>query len=72
MTIHRLFHASTIEDVMNDRLQHKRDVADTAVVGVRSRREPQRPDAGIECQSIGGCRLITDSRLHGSPASRVE
>ena len=33
VTVHRLFYAETVEEVINDRLDHKRDVASRAVVG---------------------------------------
>jgi len=42
VSVHRLFHSSTVEDVMNDRLQHKRDLADTAIVGIDGRSESLR------------------------------
>jgi SNF2 family DNA or RNA helicase len=34
VTVHRLFMADTVEEVIDDRLQRKRDIADTAVVGI--------------------------------------
>jgi len=33
VTIHRLYYADTVEDVMNDRLHRKRDVAEAALIG---------------------------------------
>lgn len=37
VTVHRLLIADTVEDVISDRLERKRSVADTAVVGVAGR-----------------------------------
>jgi len=37
VTVHRLFCADTVEDVVNDRVQSKRAVADAAIVGVEGR-----------------------------------
>jgi SNF2 family DNA or RNA helicase len=34
VTVHRLFHAGTVEEVVDERLQRKRALAETAVVGV--------------------------------------
>jgi SNF2 family DNA or RNA helicase len=39
VTIHRLFVADTVEDVVNDRLSRKRDISGTAVVGIEGRDE---------------------------------
>ena len=39
MTIHRLVAADTVEDVIAERLQRKRAIADTAVVGVAGKDE---------------------------------
>jgi SNF2 family DNA or RNA helicase len=36
VTIHRLFYPNTIEDVINDRLERKRQLASTAVVGTEA------------------------------------
>jgi SNF2 family DNA or RNA helicase len=33
VTIHRLFYIDTVEDVINDRLTRKRELASTAVIG---------------------------------------
>jgi SNF2 family DNA or RNA helicase len=35
VTVHRLFCAGTVEEVINDRLSRKRTIADAAVVGIR-------------------------------------
>lgn len=35
VTIHRLFYANTVEEVIDDRLTRKRDLAGTAIVGVQ-------------------------------------
>ena len=42
MTIRRLIVANTVEEVMDERLQRKRDVAGNAIVGVRGDREDYR------------------------------
>jgi SNF2 family DNA or RNA helicase len=33
VTVHRLFYVDTVEDVINDRMTHKRDIGDAAVIG---------------------------------------
>ena len=42
VTIRRLIVGNTVEEVMDERLQRKRDVADNAVVGVRGERDDYR------------------------------
>lgn len=42
VTIHRLFFANTVEEVMNDRLQRKRDLSDLAVIGVEGTEDDRR------------------------------
>jgi SNF2 family DNA or RNA helicase len=37
VTVHRLFYANTVEEVINDRMQHKRQLATVAVVGTDGR-----------------------------------
>lgn len=39
VTVHRLYYAETIEEVMNDRLQRKRNIADTALMGAEGGKE---------------------------------
>ena len=39
VTVHRLYYAETIEDVMSDRLQRKRNIADTALMGAEGGKE---------------------------------
>ena len=39
VTIHRLFHSNTVEEIMNQRLLHKREMAETAVVGHDGKQE---------------------------------
>ena len=31
--IHRLYYTGTIEEIINDKIQHKRDISETAIVG---------------------------------------
>jgi len=33
VTVHRLFYANTVEEIINDRMQRKRDLAEAAIVG---------------------------------------
>jgi SNF2 family DNA or RNA helicase len=42
VTVHRLFFVRTVEEVMNDRLQQKQHLSDTAVVGVEGTEEDRR------------------------------
>ena len=37
VTVHRLFYAHTVEEVMDDRMQTKRQIADAAIVGTSGR-----------------------------------
>jgi len=37
VTVHRLFYAHTVEEVMDDRMQTKRQIADAAVIGTSGR-----------------------------------
>lgn len=39
VTIHRFFYADTVEDIINDRLSRKRELAGTAIVGVQGERD---------------------------------
>lgn len=39
VTVRRLFCADTVEDVVNDRVQSKREIAETAIVGMQGRDE---------------------------------
>lgn len=39
VTVHRLFFAGTVEEVVNDRIQRKRALSDTAVVGVEGQQD---------------------------------
>jgi len=39
VTVHRFFYASTVEEVINDRMQRKRDLASAAVVGTDGRQQ---------------------------------
>jgi len=42
VTVRRLIVANTVEEVIDERLQRKREVADTAIVGVRGKRDDYR------------------------------
>ena len=42
VTVRRLIIANTVEEVMDERLRRKRDVADSAIVGVRGERDDYR------------------------------
>ena len=42
VTVRRLIIANTVEEVMDERLQRKRDVADNAIIGVRGERDDYR------------------------------
>ena len=42
VTVRRLIIANTVEEVMDERLQRKRDVADNAIIGVRGERGDYR------------------------------
>ena len=37
VTVHRLFYANTVEDIINERLSRKRDIAETAIVGTEGK-----------------------------------
>jgi SNF2 family DNA or RNA helicase len=58
VTVHRLFFAGTVEEAMNDRLQHKQDLSDTAVVGVEGT-EKDRRDA-LAALSVSPLRGASD------------
>jgi SNF2 family DNA or RNA helicase len=55
VTIHRLFFVGTVEEVMNDRLQRKRDISDLAVVGVEGSEKDRRDAiAAMSVSPLGG------------------
>lgn len=55
VTIHRMFFVGTVEEVMNDRLQRKRDISDLAVVGVEGTDADQRDAiAALSVSPLGG------------------
>ena len=37
VTVHRLFYANTVEEVINERLSRKRDIADAVIVGTEEK-----------------------------------
>ena len=58
VTIHRLFYVNTIEETMDARLQHKRDLASGAVVGTD----------GVEDNTNGVLAALRRSPMQGSAA----
>ena len=34
VTVHRFFYVNTVEEVINDRMERKRDIANTAILGI--------------------------------------
>lgn len=39
VTVHRLFHTGTVEEIIDQRITHKRDIASTAVIGIQGQED---------------------------------